>query len=123
MAEKIAIKNQLQTIINTVHDGITAIDKNDIVTVFNPIAEEIFAFPKERVLGKSLKDKNFISSISIATRTNTSEQESFVKVRDKYIVFNWASIVGGRDTGCLISLLIVCLPIHSGLYNRNLTIV
>lgn len=82
------IKNQLQTIINTVHDGIVALDDKGIISVFNPIAEEIFNYPKEEILGKNIKDKSIRQDIFSVLETKDTEGERFVKINDKRIVVN-----------------------------------
>lgn len=97
------MSNQLQTIINAVHDGIVALDQNGIITVFNPIAEEMFHYGKEEIIGKSLRDLSSKESIS-SVLANTLEQESIVKINRKYVVLNCTPIEGDDAGGTVYTL-------------------
>lgn len=81
------IKRQLQAIINTVHDGIIALDKKGNITVFNPVAEEIFGTKSSKITEELLR--KVIGDIE----TKNVGEEKFVRVRDKQLVVN-------------------CMPIH-----------
>lgn len=82
------IRNQLQTIINEVHDGIIALDERDIVSVFNPVAEDIFGFPRESILGKGLDDKTIHKNIASTLTSVNRQDEQFIKVNNRHIVVN-----------------------------------
>lgn len=97
------MSNQLQTIINAVHDGIVALDENGIITVFNPIAEEMFHYGKDEVIGKSLRDLSLKDSI-FSVLADTLETESIVKIDRKYVVVNCAPIEGDDASGTLYTL-------------------
>jgi len=92
------IKNQLQTIINTVHDGIIALDENENITVFNPIAEAIFSMPFCKAAGKNIEDISAgIDSVSLFKNI---ENEKFVKVNEKHVVISTSTIdEDGRAAG------------------------
>ncbi len=82
------IKNQLQTIINTVHDGIVALDEKKTISVFNPIAEEIFCYPREGILEKNIEDRSIRKDIFSILGNKEEERERFVKINNKYVVIN-----------------------------------
>lgn len=82
------MKNQLGTIINSVRDGIIAIDEEEHVTVFNPIAEELLGFPHEGVIGKSTIEHSLHKDIRNLLNTHTHGHESFVKINNKQLVIN-----------------------------------
>lgn len=86
------IKNQLQTIINSVHDGIIAVDEKDRITVFNPVAEKIFCCSWEDALGKNYKTDFTNASIPSALETSPGEEEKFTRVNESYVVINSSSI-------------------------------
>jgi len=99
------IKNQLHTILNEVNDGIIALDEREVITVFNPVAEKIFGFPGETVLGKKLDDKEVRADIySTLTKVNHLD-EQFIRVKDRYIVVNRSYILKDESTiGTLYTL-------------------
>lgn len=85
------IKNQLQTIINTVHDGIIAVDSAGYISVFNPIAEELTGLKAEQVVGRkidSLSDRNLLAGLTSWQR----KTETFVMINNHYVVVNVATI-------------------------------
>ncbi|MGI6423649.1 MAG: PrpR N-terminal domain-containing protein [Tepidanaerobacteraceae bacterium] len=45
---------QLDAILNYAYSGIMSIDENNIIRVFNPLAEKIMGIPKEKVLNKNV---------------------------------------------------------------------
>lgn len=47
------VKRQLQTIINSVHDGIIATDDEGEISVFNPVAEELLDMRARHALGRA----------------------------------------------------------------------
>lgn len=95
------IKNQLNTVINTVHDGIIALNKDNSISAFNPIAENIFRLSQEKVLGKNIHDKfikeNIFSKLKIANEKE-NEQEQFAKINDRYIVINKQEVHQKNDS-------------------------
>jgi PAS domain S-box-containing protein len=81
------ISNQLQTIINTVHDGIIALDEKGNLSVFNPVAEEIFGATGSEILGKNIRD-DFPKKDMLLIFNKQIGEEQFIKIRDKHIVVN-----------------------------------
>jgi len=57
-------EQQLKAVMDTIGDGILAIDKEAIITHFNPAAEKILSYQSSEVLGKKIKDI-FISDIPL----------------------------------------------------------
>ena len=93
------MKNQLQTILNTVHDGIIATDQQQHITVFNPVAEKLWALDAGQMIGRSF------SSLPLATIAEpfdgkNTEKESFIKINHHHVVMNAAAILdNGRQKG------------------------
>ncbi|MHB8916781.1 MAG: sigma 54-interacting transcriptional regulator [Desulfocucumaceae bacterium] len=54
--EKQAEAERFRIILDLVQDGIVSMDKNKVVTVFNPAAEEMTGLKRERVIGKPIDD-------------------------------------------------------------------
>lgn len=85
------INNQLQTIINTVHDGIIATDDCNQISVFNPIAEKLLGLRAEETIGKktdSIIDKHILRVF----KCEPEQIESFIRVNNHHIVVNAAFI-------------------------------
>ena len=55
-ADKAVMTNRLEAILDSVHEGVIAIDENGIITHFNKSSEQIFGTKKNEVVGKNLKD-------------------------------------------------------------------
>ncbi|MEN6564814.1 MAG: sigma 54-interacting transcriptional regulator [Veillonellales bacterium] len=85
------IKNQLQTIINTVHDGIIAVDNEKRISVFNPVAETLFGLKAVEAAGSTIaqlpggKNLAFFNTLSC-------ENETFVKINHHHVIVNAAKI-------------------------------
>lgn len=55
VAEKIVMANQLQALLDSVHEGVLALDQEGVITHFNRSAEKMFGIKKKDVIGKNLK--------------------------------------------------------------------
>lgn len=85
------MKLQLQTILNTVHDGIIATDEDERISVFNPIAEELLNIRAEGVLGYSadqLVNEDLLNILS----EKKQENETLVKVNQHHLIVNIANL-------------------------------
>jgi transcriptional regulator of aroF, aroG, tyrA and aromatic amino acid transport len=49
-------ERQIKAVLDSVSEGIIAVDKNGHITIFNPVAEKILQLKEEEVLGKPLKE-------------------------------------------------------------------
>lgn len=85
------VKSQLQTIINTVHDGIIATDEQGRITVFNPVAEMLLAIEAKNVLGYTsaqLTNQNILHILG----EESSMQETLLKVNQHRLIVNIAQM-------------------------------
>lgn len=87
------MKNQLETIINTVRDGIIAVDEKKNITVFNSIAEELLDCPHEEIIGKTLSDSTVRADIRDLLTTSQNGQENFQRINGRHLVVNSALIL------------------------------
>ncbi|GAW91485.1 sigma-54-dependent Fis family transcriptional regulator [Calderihabitans maritimus] len=55
LEEKIVMANQLEALINSVHEGVIAIDRQGRITHFNRSAEKLFRIKKSYILGTDIK--------------------------------------------------------------------
>ena len=90
------MKNQLQTIINTVYDGIVAIDEKGNISVFNPIAEDIFNTSQDKVIGRNLRDKSIGEELASLLKSAGTEEEGLVKINEKYVVIS-SSVIKEKE--------------------------
>lgn len=61
-----SMKERFKTVINNVHDGLIAINKENKVSVFNPVAEKLFAKKSITVIGQSIEealDKELLKTV------------------------------------------------------------
>lgn len=80
------INTQFKTIINSVHDGIVAFDKDNRITVYNPIAEKIFRIPEEMALENDLGAIDPIVKHLKILDDKLSEGEELIKINGKNII-------------------------------------
>ena len=85
------IRNQLQTIINTVHDGIIAVDAEQRISVFNPVAETFLGLKAPEVIGKTSSHLNNPELRDLFNTPNL-EKEMLFKVNAHHLIVNTASI-------------------------------
>lgn len=85
------IKNQLQTIINAVHDGIIAVDNEKRVSVFNPVAESLLGVKAADIEGNKI-DSLTEPDVLDFFKTLSSEKETFVKINNHHVIVNAAKI-------------------------------
>lgn len=86
----------LKTIIDHTHNGVIAVNKDGVVTHFNPAAEEVFNFPADDIVGKRVDD------LPLPLLKNLFENPSAVKgeihkVGERQIVFNHIPIHIDRE--------------------------
>lgn len=95
--------NQFKTLINTVNEGIIALDETNHVTVFNPVAEELLGIASNEVIGKSIKSR--INSKLRTIMTKASDQaETFINVNERQLVISVAPI---KNTGVTVGKVFV----------------
>lgn len=85
------IKNQLQTIINAVHDGIIAVDNERQISVFNPVAETLLGLKSAQMIGSrldTLTDQDILSCFLSAC----CDKSTLVKVNNHQLVVNLAKV-------------------------------
>lgn len=84
------LQSQLQAIINAVHDGIVGTDERGRVSVFNPVAEEIFSLPAGAVLDKEVAANKELAVLLDGNRRD--ESEVFRSINDRHVVVSVTKI-------------------------------
>ena len=77
------IKNELQTILNTVHDGIIAFNTNDTITVYNPIAEKIIGIRSDEIVDRKLSE-----DLVELLKLQNIDKEVLLEINNRNIVVN-----------------------------------
>ena len=85
------MKNQLQTIINNVHDGIIAVDNQKRISVFNPVAETLLGLKATEVIGSMIDRLADCNNLDFFN-TLSSEKETFVRVNNHHVIVNVAKV-------------------------------
>ena len=95
------LSNKLYTIINTVHDGILAIDESNTVSVINPVAEHLLALNAGDTIGENFNDV-LNGKIKEQLFRATNHQEQFINHNNRQIIINSATITDNKSpAGCV----------------------
>lgn len=93
------MQNQLQIIINRVHDGIIAVDDKNNVTVINSIAAELLNMTSNELIGKKLSNKIVDKDIYRLFLSKDSDKEKIAKINNRQWIVNAASIMQADSQG------------------------
>lgn len=83
------IKTQFETVIDTVHDGIIAIDGSGKISVLNPVAEKLFDIKAEQAIGHSVYQITNINLVEVLDEKNQNK-ESLVTINRHHLIVNVA---------------------------------
>ncbi|WP_346353000.1 sigma-54 interaction domain-containing protein [Azotosporobacter soli] len=86
------LNNKLHAVINTVHDGIIAIDENQAISVINPVAEELLSLPAEQVTGQKIDAALNSQLEKFLTQLSPQQEENFISYNNRQLVANAAAI-------------------------------
>ncbi|NPV70184.1 MAG: sigma 54-interacting transcriptional regulator [Firmicutes bacterium] len=90
--------NQLRTIIDFTYDGIIAVDRDGVITVFNPVAERIMGVKASKAIGKPVKDVVPTTRLTEVLKSGSAELGHLQKVGNTQILTNRVPIVVGSET-------------------------
>lgn len=97
-------KTQLQTIIDTVHDGVIAVDDRKCITVFNPVAGKYLGLDTNELLGKTITSVNNQNIIEIFNDQNY-KKETFIRMNNYHLIVNIAEIrKSDQNSGMVVTL-------------------
>ncbi|SJZ91257.1 sigma 54-interacting transcriptional regulator [Selenihalanaerobacter shriftii] len=95
-------KKKLQTILDFAHEGITAVDEEGIVTVFNPTAEKLFNKRRSEVIGKSVEQVIPNTKLPKIIKTGNENIGHVQNIDETKIATNRVPIkVGNKITGAV----------------------
>jgi len=92
------MQNQLQVIINRVHDGILAVDEKNNITVINSIAAELLNLNSGEVIGKKLNAK-LLDKHSFRIFPKEAEKEQIIRINNRQWIVNAAVMQGDGSDG------------------------
>jgi len=93
---------RFKTILDHSRDGIIALDKNDVITIFNPAAEKIFDLSADLVLNRSIKNNINRKHFCNIYGDGKHQLNKLVKVNNKQIVLNRLPIIVGNEQRGLV---------------------
>ncbi|MCR4426882.1 MAG: sigma 54-interacting transcriptional regulator [Firmicutes bacterium] len=97
---------RMKAILNSAYDGIIALDKKGIVTLFNPMAERITRLKASTVIGKSIGSVMPALGDSLARDPSESEVGVIRNVGGARVITNYVPImVGDEISGAVINFL------------------
>ncbi|WP_236914881.1 sigma 54-interacting transcriptional regulator [Clostridium sp. Cult2] len=118
---------RLNTIIDYSSEGIVAIDKNGVITTFNPVAEEIFELEADFVLGKNISDLRHLRDLNLVYGDGNYKLEEIIKINNIELILNRIPVmVEGEESGLIITLQEVSKlqslerTVRNKLYNKGL---
>ncbi|MBO8167874.1 MAG: sigma 54-interacting transcriptional regulator [Thermoanaerobacteraceae bacterium] len=95
---------QLQTIVDLSRDGIVSIDQNEVVTVFNPIAERIFNINRNEILNQPLSKFQWNRDIARVLGPDEETSGDVINVGGTSLLVNRALItVDNQNYGKVIT--------------------
>lgn len=87
------IKERFKAIINTVHDGLIAVDDENKISLFNPIAEQLFEQQADKIIGKKI---NEVFSTKLINATKNTAKEGILKLPSHEIVISETPLNKGQ---------------------------
>ncbi|HZJ84535.1 MAG TPA: sigma 54-interacting transcriptional regulator [Syntrophomonadaceae bacterium] len=93
---------ELNTVLESVYNGIMSIDQNYRIRTFNRAAERIFGIPKEKVINKLYHEIFPQGPLAEIIKSGSTETAQKVKYQDKTLLANRTPIiVGGQVVGAV----------------------
>jgi PAS domain S-box-containing protein len=87
-AKRIVMANQLAAVVDSVYEGVVAIDDQGLITHFNKSAEELLHTGKEKLIGKPIKKAlPGIPLTQVLQGTDYKSKELFIHHKDKHFHF------------------------------------
>ena len=87
------IKERFKAIINTVHDGLIAINQENKISLFNPVAEQLFEQQADSILGKDIAE---VFDKKLIRATENVNKEGLLKLSAHDIVISETALHKGR---------------------------
>lgn len=85
------IKTQFETVVDSVHDGIIAVDGDGHISVVNPVAEKLFRLPAQQTVGKTVAQIGD-AQLAAVLRDTATDKESLVTINEHHLIVNVAAM-------------------------------
>jgi PAS domain S-box-containing protein len=86
--KRIVMANQLAAVVDSVYEGVVAIDDNGLITHFNKSAEELLLTSKDKIIGKPIKKTlPGIPLAQVLQGMDYKSKELFIHLKDKHFHF------------------------------------
>ncbi|HHY04914.1 MAG TPA: sigma 54-interacting transcriptional regulator, partial [Thermoanaerobacterales bacterium] len=96
---------RFKAVIDNSSEGIISIDKNNIITTLNPVAEKILNIKSEKVLGKQVSDLPPKKIYDTLFSKRNKELDKLIKINSiNVLATKFPIIVDGEQDGAIISL-------------------
>jgi len=93
---------QFNTILNYTYSGIMATDKNNIIQIYNPMAERIMGIPKEKIIGQNVNHVIENTRLPQVLESEKQEIDQLQKIKNRIILTSRVPIViEGRREGAV----------------------
>lgn len=92
--EKYKLK-QFNTILNFTYSGIISTDKNNIIQIYNPMAENIIGIPRKQIVGHNAELVIENSRLSKVLQSKKAEIDQIQKTNDRFILTSRIPIIVG----------------------------
>lgn len=79
---------QILSIIDSIHDGLMAVDKNELITILNPAAEKLLKLQRNTALGKKVSKTVPNTRLHIILKTGEPELNQIQRIGETTIVTN-----------------------------------
>jgi transcriptional regulator, propionate catabolism operon regulatory protein len=94
--EKIKL-NQFNAILNFTYSGIIATDKNNIIRIYNPMAENIIGIPEENIVGKDANNVIDNTRLSEVLISKQQEIDQLQKLNNRIVLTSRVPILVGEQ--------------------------
>jgi len=99
------VRNEMETIINSIHNPIISVDERGIIRLFNRSAEKLLGKTAEQVVGKNIKAFFLTSRLLNILRTGEAETTRKIRLNDKYFISNRTPVIrDGKIVGAVAVL-------------------
>lgn len=82
------MKREIEKILNSTHDGIIAIDKDGIITLFNKAAEKLIQYPADKAVGDHIENVILNTKLPLILNTGVSDLNQRQPLNETTIITN-----------------------------------
>lgn len=99
------MKKEIELFLNSTHDAVIAINKDEIITIFNKAAEKLTQINAENAIGKSVSDVILTTRLPLVLKSGKAELNQIQSLLDTEIITNRKPVY--NDKGDIIGAIAV----------------